>query len=334
MKNRYVLLGSALALALPLSAQAETQGYYIGGAAGADFAVDSTASGGGHSGTVRYDVGPTGSLSAGYGFGAIRAEVEGTYLSNDVSGVGGAGLSNPGGYARTWGFLVNGFYDINTGTPFTPYLGVGIGAGFVHASLTSSNKGTIYDGDDTTFAYQGIAGVSYAVTPQLSLTADYRYLATTDATVKSGSTSWNVQNANHIITAGFRWALQGPPQPMMVPAAVVTPQTDFVVYFNWDKYNIDAEAQAVIANAAAAARQVNATVILVTGNTDTTGSNPYNQALSERRAEAVKQALLQQGLSPNLIQTVGKGKTELAVPTPDEVKERLNRRAQIVIRVG
>ncbi len=104
-------------------------------------------------------------------------------------------------------FRVNGLYDINTGTQFTPYVGAGVG--FVNASLSGARLagspiGT-YNGSDTGFAYQAIAGVSYAVTPRLSLTVDYRYVAT-DATVKSGGTRWDVENANHIFTTGFRWA--------------------------------------------------------------------------------------------------------------------------------
>jgi outer membrane protein OmpA-like peptidoglycan-associated protein len=240
--------------------------------------------------------------------------------------------------------LFNGFYDLNTGTPFTPYIGGGIGVGFFHASLTGNTPAghaiTAYSGSDTTFAYQGIAGVSYALSPNLSLTADYRYLATTDATIKSGGNKWNVENANHILSAGVRWSFGAPQVAEVIPAAVMTPEpapapvTQYSLLFDWDKSTITPESHATIAQAAAVANQAHATIILVTGYTDTTGSSQYNQALSERRAAAVKRELIQQGISPDLIQTVGKGKTDLAVPTPDETRDHQNRRAQIILRIG
>ena len=346
MKSRYVLLGSALALALPLTAQAETRGFYIGGAGGADFAIDSKASTSGGSNKVRYDVGPVGLISLGYGFGAFRTELEGSYRANDVDGSSGAALGSAGGRARTWAAMVNGFYDFDTGTRFTPYLGAGIGAGFFNASLTGTRPAGsavgLYNGSDTTFAYQGIAGVSYAVTPNLSLTTDYRYFATTDATIKSGGTKWNVENSNHVLTAGLRWSFgapavavaEAPPAQQIIPAAVPPQNTEFTVFFDWDKYNITAEARSIIAQAAAAAGQTRATIVLVTGNTDSSGPTDYNQKLSERRAVAVKRELVKQGVSADSIETVGRGESELAVPTADGVREPRNRRAQIVLRLG
>ncbi len=343
MKNRYVLLGSALALALPFTAQAETQGLYIGGNVGADFAVDSKASTAAGHNTVHYDVGPAASLSLGYGFGPFRGEVEESFRYNGVNGTGGAALGHAGGNARTWATMFNGFYDINTGTPWTPYIGGGIGVGFFHASLSGNRPvGSsigLYNGSDTTFAYQGIAGVSYALSQNLSLTADYRYFATTDADIKSNGTKWNVENANHVLTIGARWAF-GAPAATVVQAAYVAPApapaavTEYSLLFDWDKSIITTESQATIAQAASVAGQIHANIVVVTGFTDTTGSNQYNQKLSERRAAAVKRELIRQGINPDLIQTSGRGKTDLAVPTPDEVREHQNRRAQIILRIG
>lgn len=343
MKKRYLLLGSALALALPLTAKAETQGLYLGGNAGADFAVDSKASTGAGSNTVRYDVGPAVSLSLGYDFGPFRAEVEGSFRDNGVSGTGGAALGNAGGSARTWATMFNGFYDFNTNTPWTPYVGGGIGVGFFHASL-SGNRAPfspvgLYSGSDTTLAYQGIAGVSYALSQNLSLTADYRYFATTDGDIKSNGVKWNVENANHVVTVGARWSFGAPAAavvqaPMVMPAPTPAPVTEYSLLFDWDKSTITAESRATIAQAASVAGQIHANVVLVIGYTDTTGSRQYNQKLSQRRAEAVKRELIRQGISPDLIQTSGKGETDLAVPTQDEVREHQNRRAQIILRVG
>jgi len=342
MKKRHVVFGSALALALalPLAAHAESQGFYIGGAGGADFAVDSKASTGAGHNKLQLDTGGTGLLNFGYDFGSFRTELEGAYSGNDISGTRGATLRNPGGSTETWSVMFNGFYDFHNNSDFTPYVGGGIGVGFVNASLTgvrpTGSAVGLYNGSDSTFAYQGIAGISYALTPNLSLTTDYRYFATTDAEIKSHGAKWNVENANHMITAGLRWSF-GVPAPVPEPAAMVvpeTPTTDFMVFFDWNKSAITPEAHEIIVKAATTAKETRTRIVVVTGHTDTSGSLVYNQRLSERRASAVKQDLIQQGISPDIIQTVGKGKTDLMVPTPDQVRDPQNRRAQIVLRIG
>jgi outer membrane protein OmpA-like peptidoglycan-associated protein len=68
------------------------------------------------------------------------------------------------------------------------------------------------------------------------------------------------------------------------------------------------------------------TTIRVEGHTDTRGSEQYNQDLSERRALAVKDALVQRNIDPRRIQTVGYGET---MPISDN--HALNRRVNIVI---
>jgi outer membrane protein OmpA-like peptidoglycan-associated protein len=68
------------------------------------------------------------------------------------------------------------------------------------------------------------------------------------------------------------------------------------------------------------------TTIRVEGYTDQTGSEAYNQALSERRAIAVKNALVQRGVDPARIQTVGYGESQ-----PISSLAAMNRRVNIVI---
>ena len=62
------------------------------------------------------------------------------------------------------------------------------------------------------------------------------------------------------------------------------------------------------------------------GHTDTRGSEVYNQQLSQRRAEAVKQALVQRGVDPTRIQAIGYGETQ-----PVSSSDAMNRRVNIVI---
>ena len=71
--------------------------------------------------------------------------------------------------------------------------------------------------------------------------------------------------------------------------------------------------------------------LIVVGHTDSSGSPAYNVRLSERRAKAVADSLVAQGVGAGSLQVDWKGETQLAVPTGDGVKEPLNRRSTIDI---
>ncbi|HEV7267663.1 MAG TPA: OmpA family protein [Falsiroseomonas sp.] len=69
----------------------------------------------------------------------------------------------------------------------------------------------------------------------------------------------------------------------------------------------------------------------IEGHTDSVGPRDANQSLSERRAAAVRDHLVQRyGVDPRRVETVGRGEGDLLVPTADEVAERRNRRVQVV----
>jgi outer membrane protein OmpA-like peptidoglycan-associated protein len=73
------------------------------------------------------------------------------------------------------------------------------------------------------------------------------------------------------------------------------------------------------------------TLINVNGYTDTTGAPDYNLKLSRKRAEAVADVLVDDGVNPRRISPRGYGETHLAVPTGDNVDEPRNRRVEIHI---
>ena len=69
----------------------------------------------------------------------------------------------------------------------------------------------------------------------------------------------------------------------------------------------------------------------IEGHTDTVGATAMNQALSERRAAAVRDALVtRHGTDPARLETLGLGETQLLVPTADGRAESRNRRVQII----
>ncbi|HEX9536455.1 MAG TPA: OmpA family protein [Stellaceae bacterium] len=72
--------------------------------------------------------------------------------------------------------------------------------------------------------------------------------------------------------------------------------------------------------------------IEVIGFTDTLGDLQYNQALSLRRAAAIRDTLSRDGLDRQAISIAGRGKRDLLVPTPDQTPEPRNRRVEITVR--
>ena len=104
------------------------------------------------------------------------------------------------------------------------------------------------------------------------------------------------------------------------------------VFFDWDQSSIDAEGAEVIRQATNAALQGDLKRVGVTGYTDSSGGDAYNQALSERRAAAVRRELIHDGVPEHTIRILGDGEANQLVVTGDDVREARNRRALIVLQ--
>ena len=126
--------------------------------------------------------------------------------------------------------------------------------------------------------------------------------------------------------AETRTVAEAPPPP---PA--IAPARDYLVFFNFNKSDLTADAQAIIKTAADNAEKSSVTKLSVTGHTDTVGSDAYNMRLSMRRAVSVQKELEHDGVPAGEIAIFAKGKHDLLVPTADGVKEPQNRRVQIVL---
>ena len=118
-----------------------------------------------------------------------------------------------------------------------------------------------------------------------------------------------------------------PPPPPPVPIA-----TDFWLYFDFNRSDLRADAMAVLEGVLDSIRRLGGAGVMITGHTDTVGSVGYNQALSVHRAQAAARFLEQHGVARRSIHTIGKGKTDLRVQTPDQVREQENRNVHIELQ--
>lgn len=103
-----------------------------------------------------------------------------------------------------------------------------------------------------------------------------------------------------------------------------------IIYFDFDSASIRSEyAQAIASHAAHLVDNARMAVRLE-GHTDERGSREYNIGLGERRAQAVRRALMLQGVSGDQISTVSLGEERPAVTGGDEEAWAMNRRVEIV----
>src|SRR5579859_2603012 len=103
-----------------------------------------------------------------------------------------------------------------------------------------------------------------------------------------------------------------------------------VIYFDFDKSDIKPEFAAVVA---AHARNLSSHPNLhmkLEGNTDERGTREYNIGLGERRAQAVRRALMLQGVAESQVATVSFGAERPAVEGDDEAAWSKNRRVEVV----
>jgi outer membrane protein OmpA-like peptidoglycan-associated protein len=344
MRKSFLMLTSALAVSMAAgSAQAST-GWYVGLSGGANWLEDSDAStvtpGGLKTPAVRTDT-DTGWIvtgQIGYKWASNwRIEFELGYRENDGTLDTLAGVPIAGTKADSTQFtqMVNVLYDFPITDKITFSAGAGVGGDLIDVSAVGFG-GTLND-DDYVLAGQLIAQVSYALNNRLDLYLDYHYTVTDEPEFSNAALAPNTgtfEVDNHAVMIGLRYDLSPdaapavyvpPPAP---PTPTATPK-QFIVFFGFNKSNLTSDAQRVVAEAAAAAKASGSASILVTGHTDTVGSNRYNDRLSMRRANAVKDELVRQGIGAGQISAVGKGETELLVQTGDNVKEPQNRRATI-----
>ena len=147
--------------------------------------------------TIDYDAGYAVSGAIGYKFGmGLRTELELGYQNTDVKNIDGIATT---GSLSMFNTMINAWYDIDTKTAFTPYIGGGIGVALPWQSAGAS----LDQVGNSTFAYQAGVGILYDVTKNLALDVSYRYRGFTETNF--GDYKADNQSHNIVMGAMFRF---------------------------------------------------------------------------------------------------------------------------------
>lgn len=182
-------------------------------------------------------------VDSGFSFGAafgrkfdngFRGEIELIYQKNDIEGHSGVqvagipldgedagvlitGSGNLGvnvgdlvadgqGSLKGTYLMVNGFYDFSMDSAVRPYIGGGVGYSKFDMTYNPSDV-EIISGDEGKFAYQVMAGLSFAASDTVDIYGQYRYRATSDAAVDSTllPATLNIENKSSLFELGLRF---------------------------------------------------------------------------------------------------------------------------------
>lgn len=283
-------------------------------------------------------------IAGGRQFDNIRIELELGYRTNDISTF--ALSAPPGafpadGETTQWSPMLNMLYDFDATDDIEFSLGGGLGGVLIESEWAYTTGQPIVDGEDYAFAYQLLANATYEFSHDTEVFVGYRYSHSDDVEIPFLlpvlCTCENLETDNHSLTVGIRHFFDlekvresAEVTPVPVPVAVA-PDT-YIVFFDFNKWNLTADAQSVVAEAAEAFSSKGGVRVKVVGHTDTVGSSGYNSALSERRAASVAAELVRLGVPDDSITTEGRGFSEPMVPTGPGVREPENRRAVIDLR--
>jgi len=212
----------AAAALLSAAEDASAQGFYAGLHGGLNithdgdvdefFFFDSTTVG-----RARYDSGSAVGGSLGYKSpSSWRLELEATYRRNAFDKIDWSHFSKIGSFETTGdvaslAFMANVFWDIDTGTKWTPSLGAGLGVVQVTFDDVSDADGPLFDETETGVGFQMGIGVGYALTEALTLSLDYRFFVafvspTADLGQPGiGGEEFNMEYTNSAFLLGLRY---------------------------------------------------------------------------------------------------------------------------------
>lgn len=117
-----------------------------------------------------------------------------------------------------------------------------------------------------------------------------------------------------------------------IPEPSPPPPQQYLILFNSGNAALTPEGHQTIEYVASYVRTDPRHRVTIVGKTDTVGSQPGNMSLSQRRAQAVRDALVSAGVPAGNVQSTWAGENQLNVPTGNGVAEPTNRTANIVVQ--
>jgi len=234
----------------------------------------------------------------------------------------------------TYFYHLDGLYhfDPTWGAGFQPYVAAGIGG------MTFDYRGKVDNKDpsETAFAFNYGGGFEYFLQDNFALRGDVRHIITTnggfnDLLCTAGLTLYFGGEKHETMAE----AAPPPPPPPPPPAKKVetAPKPgvvciDLKVEFDFDKANVKPEFRDDIKRVADFLNENPSFKGTIEGGTDAVGTEDYNLALSERRAESVKKYLVDEfGIAPSRLTTVGYGKARPIATNLTAEGRQKNRRA-------
>jgi peptidoglycan-associated lipoprotein len=148
------------------------------------------------------------------------------------------------------------------------------------------------------------------------------------------STSYHLvaKGAGGAADASVRITVNAPPPVVAAPVSTISAEEEFKanvqdIFFNYDKYDVSTDAQATLAKDAKYLLSHSNAKILIGGYCDERGSNEYNLALGQNRADSAKKVLLNAGVDASRIRTISFGKEKPFCTESTEACWQKNRRA-------
>jgi OmpA-OmpF porin, OOP family len=162
----------------------------------------------------------------------------------------------------------------------------------------------------TQFAYQSTVGVGFNVNDNLRFDIETRYYGTTSPG------TYNNNNITTTVRARYRLNQQrnDDQQRRQDDQQMTVARSNLLVFFDWDSTTLSPQALGTVRQAAGLYRANTSWRLTTTGHTDTSRPEAYNTALSLRRANVVKDALVRDGVPAQAISVVGAGESRPIVP--------------------
>lgn len=140
--------------------------------------------------------------------GEGRVEIELGYRFNDLDKTKFAsGTLGADGDITSFSLMLNAIADYPNFSPnYIPYFGLGLGAANISVNDSEVEGSPMIDDDDTRFAYQFLAGLTFEITERIDIDCGYRYFATLDPEFKdTQGRKVDAEYGNHSFEIGLRY---------------------------------------------------------------------------------------------------------------------------------